>query len=367
MDEFELTTIPLVATAYEQCVPLFTTIELTLKCNLRCVHCYNFDRSTPQPKESVAAELTPPEIYKLIDELVEAGGLEISFSGGEALLHPHLDDFIRYARARMFAVRIKSNGMLLTPSRVAKLVDAGAYAVDVSLYGATSATHDEFTTVKGSFDRTVAGIEAAVAADMKVSLSFCLTRGNAGEIAEMTALSERLGVTYTLDPQLTARYDGTTSSLDHRVDAETLEALYRGPLKEALGGPQCFPDRDVQCSCARTVCGINSAGEVYPCIGAPVPSGNLREQSFMDIWRHSPALNRIRGLTIDDFTDCKACPDRPFCRRSSGAVFTNTGNYTGAEPWTCDEAAIIHKLYDEAHAEGAPTEPTPTHGRLGKY
>lgn len=368
MDQPQVSSIPLIATAYDVCVPLFTTIELTLKCNLRCVHCYNFDRSVPQPKEATGKELTPPEILKLIDGLQEAGGLEISFSGGEALLHPHLEDFIRYARERMFAVRIKSNGMLLTPERVARLEAAGAYAVDVSLYGASPETHDAFTTVKGSFVRTVEGVKAAVAGGMKVALSFCLTRANAGEIDGMLALSKDLGVTYTLDPQLTARYDGTTSSLDHRVDTETLEALYRGPLREALGGPQCYPDRDVQCSCARTVCGISATGEVYPCIGAPVPSGNLRDGSFVDIWKNSPALNRIRGLTPSDFTDCQACPDRPFCRRSSGVVYTNTGNYTGSEPWTCQEAALIHKLYDEAQAEGAESaDAAPAHGRLGKY
>ncbi|MFP5502519.1 MAG: hypothetical protein ACLGIN_08510, partial [Candidatus Sericytochromatia bacterium] len=45
------TDIPLMAKAYELCVPLFVTLELTLRCNLRCVHCYNFDRETPMPKE----------------------------------------------------------------------------------------------------------------------------------------------------------------------------------------------------------------------------------------------------------------------------------------------------------------------------
>ena len=82
MDNADISTIPLVVQAYEACVPLFTTIELTLKCNLRCVHCYNFDRSVPRPKEAKGNELNPAEIKKLIDELAEAGGLEISFSGG---------------------------------------------------------------------------------------------------------------------------------------------------------------------------------------------------------------------------------------------------------------------------------------------
>ena len=357
------TDIPLMAKAYELCVPLFVTLELTLRCNLRCVHCYNFDRETPMPKETAGAELTPSRIHGLIDELADAGCLEISFSGGEALVHPHLEDFVRHARERRFAIRLKSNAILLTPERAKRLAEAGVYAVDVSVYGASAETHDAFTTVAGSFEKTLSGIRSAIDAGMKVALSFCLTRHNASEIPAMIALSEELGVRYTLDTQITARYDGTTSSLDHRVDRETLDALYRGPLFSALGGPACVPDRDVQCSCARTVAGISSSGELYPCIGAPVPSGNLRDRSFQEVWASSPELNRIRGLTMDDFSACLPCPNRSFCRRSSGVVYTNTGEYTGPEPFTCMEAGVIKAIAEDV--ESGAFQPPDAEGASG--
>jgi radical SAM protein with 4Fe4S-binding SPASM domain len=363
------TPIAAIDRAYEVCVPLFVTIELTLICNLRCVHCYNFDRSTPTPKTTLDNELTPQEIYALIDDLAEAGGLEISFSGGEALLHPHLEDFVRHARKHQFAVRIKSNGMLLTPERAERLSEAGVYAIDISLYGADAQTHDAFTTVKGSFDRTLRGIQAATASGVRVSLSFCLTQSNASQIERMVTMAKELGCTYSLDPQITARYDGTDSSLAHRVDQDTLDALYRGPLKSALGPVSCHSDRDMQCSCARTVAGISSTGIVYPCIGAPIPSGNLREQSFKDIWAHSKEFKRIRGLILSDYTVCQTCPDRPFCRRSSGVAYNNTGDYTGPEEWTCMEAAVIHRIYDDQQNDPALVEvgTDAPFGSLGKF
>jgi radical SAM protein with 4Fe4S-binding SPASM domain len=358
--------IPLVDAAYQQFVPLFATIELTLRCNLRCKHCYNFDRDRPLDPDQVARELTPPEIIQLIDDLATAGGLEISFSGGEALLHPHLEDFVRHARKHLFAVRIKSNGMLMQATRAERLAEAGVYAVDISLYGASALTHERLTAKVGSFDLTLAGIKAARDAGMRVSTSFCITRGNVDEIPEMIKLAEELGVTYTLDPQLTARYDGTTSSLDHRVDAATLEALYRGPLREHLGGPACKPDRDMSCSCAQAVVGISATGEVYPCIGAPMPSGNLRDASFGEIWRESPVLNKIRGLTMEDYPTCHSCADRPFCRRSNGVVFVNTGDYTALDEWTCMEANVLHQIHTESAATPGDA-PAPAQGRLGKY
>jgi radical SAM protein with 4Fe4S-binding SPASM domain len=325
-------------------VPLFTTIELTLKCNLHCVHCYNFDRSAPMP---VGEELRPEEILALLDELAAAGCLEVSFSGGEALLHPHLDDFVIRAREHLCAVRLKTNAMALTEVRAKRLNDLGVYTVDVSLYGASPATHDAFTTLPGSFLKTLAGARTARDAGMRVSLSFCLTRHNATEIGAMVALAETEGMGYTIDPQLTARYDGTTSSLDHRVDHETLEALYRGPLAEAVGQPTCRLDTDLSCSCARAVAAVSSTGEVYPCIGAPLASGNVRDGGFTRVWRESPVLNRIRGLGLDDYPKCGTCPDRGFCRRSNGVTYVNTGDYTGADPWTCGEAAILRRIAED--------------------
>lgn len=336
--------------AYETCTPLGATVEITLRCNLRCVHCYNFDRALPYPKERAGRELGADEIRSVLDQLAALGCLFVAFTGGEALLHPQLDDFIRHARKRRFAVRVKSNGTLLGRERVARLVDAGAIGVDVSLYGASPATHDAFTLDPGSFERTVQGIENARDAGMLVKVSICLVKDNAHETEAMLRLVGSLGVRAGIDPHVTSRYDGTRDPLDRRLDRETLEAVYRGPLRFLLRPPECNPDLAPQCGCARSVIGIAATGDVYPCIGAPIPAGNVRQAPLARIWETSPEFLRIRSLRPDDFPVCKPCPDRPFCRRSSGAVYVVTGDYTGPEEWTCMEANVLHEIHDEEHA-----------------
>ena len=333
--------------AYKQCIPLYTTIEVTLKCNLRCLHCYNFDRSGAYPKQLNKAELRPEEMLQIIDQLHQAGTLFLSLSGGEAMVHPNLLEYVRRARKHHMIVTLKTNGTLVQPERAQELADAGVSAADISLYGATAQTHDTFTLVKGSFQGTIDAIKMLQEVDIKVRISYCLTKENAEETDQMLALCDELGVGLQLDPQITKRYDGTSSSLDHRVSRETLTKLYQDPLREMLPLPDHNPDRSVQCSCARAVCGISSTGDVYPCIGAPIPSGNLREASFEDIWKKSPELNKIRGLSLDDFSACKVCPDRAYCSRSSGAVFNNTDNYTGAESWTCMQASVVREILEE--------------------
>lgn len=336
--------------ALDRCIPISATIELTLRCNIRCAHCYNFDRETPFPRALVGRELSDDEVHRLLDDLRAEGCLYLGFSGGEALLHPSIFSFVRHAARNHMSVTVKSNGTTVTPRVAERLSRLGATGVDISLHGASSATHDRFTLSPGSFEKSLAGVRAAKAAGLKTHINFSLGTHNAHEVEEMKRIAEELDVSCGIDPYLTGRYDGKMDPLRFRLHRDQLEALFRGPLAEIRREPKNDLSDPPQCACARSVCGISSTGIVYPCIGAPVPSGNLREKPFAEIWRTSPELNRIRGLTLDDFTTCKPCPHRAWCRRSSGVVYTNTGNYTGAEPFTCMEAEVLHQLSEE----GAP-------------
>lgn len=340
------------AKAFRDCIPLNTTFEITLRCNLRCVHCYNFDRGEPRPRDEQQRELSSDEIRGLIPQIRDLGGLYLAFTGGEPLLHPDIYDFIRRAADLRMYVSLKTNGTLLTEEVVNRLDGSGIAKVHVSLYGATAAVHDLITVGPGSFERTLQGLRNVLARGVPGQVNFCLMKDNLLEAEQMLALAHSLGVSCNLDPQVTGRYDGDMNALAQKVDVEDLNALYRGPLRSLVPEANGPTHEGVQCACARSVLGITAFGEVYPCIGAPVPSGNIRQAPLAKIWRESPELNRIRRLTLKDFPVCGPCPDRPFCRRSSGAVYSVTGDYTGPEPFTCREAEILHTIYEEERAAG---------------
>jgi len=338
---------PLSRLAHEKCIPLQVTLEVTLHCNLACAHCYNFDREVSYTREQAAGELSPEEIHGIIDQLADANCLYLWFTGGEAMVHPRLRDFIRHAKERRFSVGLKTNGSLLTPQTVAMLREAGTTNVHVSVYGATPQTHDEFTKRPGSLERTLRGVRLAREAGMQVRINMSVTSSNVNEVPQVIEFAEATGCTYGINPFISNRYDGTTSSRDHQLDRDALKSLYTGPLRSFLGEPNYDTGASMQCGCARGTCGITATGIVYPCIGSPIPSGSLREKSFREIWETSPEFLKIRGLTPDHFDTCKTCPDRPFCGRNSGFVYSNTGNYTGPEAFTCMDASVRREAYFE--------------------
>lgn len=331
--------------AFARCVPLNGTIELTLRCNIRCVHCYNFDRTEADPCAE-EPELSTEEILKVISELRTAGCLFLQLTGGEALAHPALFTFLDHARSLNMAVQLLSNGTLLRPGTVGKLAGyRNLLGVSVSVYGATAETHDGVTQSPGSFRRTWDGMERLRAKGIAVRMKIIVLRQNAHEVAAMRAQAAERGLPFLIDFTVTGRHDGTSGSLGARVSEEQLAALYEGPLRDlAPRGVADVTDEQFACNCARGNVAIGARGDVFPCISVPWSAGNVRRQPFAEIWRDSPVFQKIRGLKADDYAQCGPCDKKAWCMRPRGAAFTASGDYTGVDTFVCTAADLARRL-----------------------
>ena len=338
----------LMADADDRCLPLSVTLELGQACNLRCVHCYNFDRELSRhPDPARHDELSEEELHRVIDEVRVEGALFLTLTGGEPMSHRGLPRLVEHAARSGMLVRVKTNGTLMTSDRVERLARAGLRAVDVSLYAATASIHDAFVRSEGAFDRTLTGVRNARQEGLEIRLSFVMSSANEHQLPSMIDLAHAMEIPFSVDTLITARHDGTTSSSLLALDGPALERLYRGPLAPFVKPTRRGEDR-IACPCARSVCGIGSSGDVYPCIAAPLPCGNVRTLSFREIWSESPQLRWIRGLRNEDFEACSSCDHSRFCRRSSGTMLTDTGSFTGPSRFgasaRCAEAEIVHRL-----------------------
>ena len=356
--------------AYERMIPLNVSLELTLKCNIRCLHCYNFDRDTDGPVcgsghvASPAAALSSPElsrelsleeIFRVMGELRAAGTLFLSLTGGEVLSSPHLFPVLDRARELNLAVQMLSNGTLLRPGVAARLASyRNLLGVSISVYGATAEVHDGITQIRGSWRRTLDGAERLRAQGVAVRLKLIVMRPNVHEVGAMRALCDARGFPYLLDLTVTARHDGTQGSLAMRITQAELAALYQGPLRDLIpSGNRAVDEAAFPCNCARGNAAISARGDVFPCVSVPWSAGNVRQQSFEEIWQRSPVFERIRGLKIADYPACAPCPDKAFCSRDRGAAYTASGSYTGTDPFVCAAAGVARSVAE------APVSETP--------
>ncbi|HEY2730549.1 MAG TPA: radical SAM protein [Polyangia bacterium] len=340
--------------AHRNQIPLNASIEITLRCNIRCLHCYNFDRDEPRPA-CEKPELSTEEILRVMGDLRDAGCLFLMLTGGEILSHPDLFQLLDRARELNLAVQLLTNGTMLRPGIAARIASyENLQGVSVSLYGATAEVHDGVTQMPGSFRRTWEGVQRLRHVGVAVRLKFILMKQNAHEAEAMRAQAAERGFHYLMDLTITSRHDGTHGSLETRIDRSTLEQLYRGPLRELGRRDAIEPtEESFPCNCARGNVAITATGDVQPCISLPWAAGNIREQPFAEIWRSSPVFQQIRGLKMADYTQCVPCDHRRHCSRNRGAALTASGSYTGVDPFVCATAEIVHALSDERAAEAS--------------
>jgi radical SAM protein with 4Fe4S-binding SPASM domain len=334
--------------------PLSVHFDLTYRCNERCVHCY-LDHDDH-------GELTTAECLTVMKDLASAGTLFLTFSGGEIFLRPDLYEILAEARRLHFDVSLKTNALLLTEERAARLREFGVRRVQISVYSDIPEVHDAITKVPGSLQRTLAAIPLLLEQGLQVKLACPLMRENLLAYRGVMALAEKIGVPYVLDLTITPMMDGNEAPLAHRIPVSSLlpvmqdpalHACKPQPTAEAARAMQDYPAtigsavssgiessayEDLPCSAGHNSCYISPYGDVFPCVQLPQAAGNLRRERFRDIWYHAPQLERLRGIRESQLPVCSRCEIRSYCERCPGLALMEGGDLLGAYERACELA-----------------------------
>ena len=331
--------------------PLSVHFDLTYRCNERCVHCY-LDHDDH-------GELTTAECLKVLDDLARSGALFLTFSGGEIFLRPDLYEILAAARRLHFDLSLKTNALLVTPERAARLREFGVRRVQISVYSDIPAVHDAITKVPGSLQRTLAAIPVLLEHGLQVKLACPLMQENLMAYRGVMALAEKLGIPYVLDLTITPMMDGSGGPLAHRVSVSSLLPVLQDPLLHACkpqpgaqsasagnASPPAFGSAvssgvgspayaDLPCSAGHNSCYISPYGDVFPCVQLPQAAGNLRREKFDEIWYHAPQLERLRAIRESQLPVCSRCEIRGYCERCPGLALMEGGDLLGAYERAC--------------------------------
>ncbi|HEX8815254.1 MAG TPA: radical SAM protein [Terriglobales bacterium] len=318
-------------------VPLSVHLDLTYRCNERCIHCYldHDDRG----------EMTTAEMESVLDQLADAGVFFLTFSGGEVFLRRDFFHLVEYARRLLFNLKLKTNGVMIGDEEARRLRELGVEQVQLSVYSHREEVHDAITKLPGSLKRTVEAVRHLRAHGLKVTIANVLMTANSFDNGGVISLANKLGAFYTVDPTVTPKLDGDTSLLSLRIPGEELHEVFRDERVvnnvEEFCAPPTKPGADVMegypCSAGHTACYISPYGDVYPCVQFPLPTGNVRRQNFLDIWRGSPQMKEVRSIQIKDLPVCSTCSHAGSCTRCPGLAFME-GNMRGPSSADCEKS-----------------------------
>ncbi|MGH9561828.1 MAG: radical SAM/SPASM domain-containing protein, partial [Terracidiphilus sp.] len=295
------------AKALQRNIPLSVQLDLTYRCNERCIHCY-LDHDDH-------GEMSTAEIKDLLDQMAAAGVFFLTLSGGELFLRRDLFEILEYARVCTFCIKLKTNGILIREADAARLRDLGVESVQISIYSHRPEIHDAITEVPGSLKRSIHAVRLLRQQGIHVDMANVLMTYNARDYEGVKALAAELDAQFLVDPTITPMMDGDRSILKLNVDEATLRGVFHdesiaGNVEELCAPPQPLGEDDLDslpCSAGHTACYVSPYGDVYPCVQFPLPSGNVRRTPFLDIWRHSEQLNEVRSISVRDLPSCSQC------------------------------------------------------------
>jgi radical SAM protein with 4Fe4S-binding SPASM domain len=315
-------------------VPLSVHMDITWRCNERCVHCYL--------DHDVKGEMGTEEIKGVLRQLEDSGTFFLSISGGEPLLRRDCFEILEYARELQFNVKLKTNAVMIGPKEAERIRQLGIEQVQISIYSNRPEIHDAITKLPGSLRRSLDAIRRLRAQGVKVSITNVLMQQNFSDTRAVRQLAKELDVQFVIDPTITPKLNGDRSIVSLGLSSSALKEVFH--TEEFVGDVDefCAPVSTVDdnvldgysCSAGHTLCYVSPFGDVYPCVQFPMPCGNLREQSFREIWRASTALNELRSIQVRDLPTCSHCSHAAYCSRCPGLAYME-GNMRGPSSADC--------------------------------
>jgi radical SAM protein with 4Fe4S-binding SPASM domain len=339
-------------------VPISAQIDLTYRCNERCVHCY-LDHDDH-------GEMNTAEIKDLLDQMADAGVFYLNLSGGEILMRRDFFEILEHARLRTFCVKLKTNGVLIRKKEAQRLRALGVESIQISVYSHRAEVHDAITKMPGSFRQSIEAARLLRAEGLNVTFANVLMTENAADYQGVRALAAEVGAKASLDPTVTPMMDGDRSVLQLNVDRKKLQEVFRdaalvGDVEEFCAPPASVDEAALDmlpCSAGHTACYVSPYGDVYPCVQFPLACGNVRQTKFADIWRDSPQLKEVRSITLRDMHSCSQCAHGATCTRCPGLAYLE-GDMRGPSIQDCEKSyartGIPSENFKRKNASPRPT------------
>lgn len=170
--------------------PTSIQLELTQRCNLKCIHCYN-NSGTDFQQET----MSPSKWKDFATDVVKHGGVfHVILSGGEPLLlGDHLFEIMDIFHHDGSVFLLISNGYLLDRRAVEKLAKYQFLWLQISIDGVSESIHDSFRGIDGSFKKAIQASLLVTEKRIPLVIAHTVTPDNLSSLLEMVHLSYELG------------------------------------------------------------------------------------------------------------------------------------------------------------------------------
>ena len=310
--------------------------NVTKKCNLYCEHCYR------NSKEDVdlSDELSTEEAKEVFRDIKKAGFNMLKLSGGEPLMREDIFELAEFASSLGLYTCLGTNGTLINEDNIG-LIKKYIRSVAISIDSRDKNVHDSFRGYEGAFDETMRGIDILKENEVKFQINTTISKINLKEIKSLLDFASELGASsvHVLFLVMTGR--GKNLENVYLTKEEYTEAIKKVLEYESdlFIKPTCAPQSTVlakklnldprvkkSCIAGTSYCSLVYDGRVNICPYAEVEAGNVKEDSFYNIWNNSEVFKKLRDPSSYKGR-CRTCNFNNICGGCRARAFANTGDY----------------------------------------
>ncbi len=336
-------------------MPMWLLAEVTYRCPLHCVFCYN-----PVDYAKQHQELSTEDWKRVLRESRALGAAQLGLSGGEPLLRDDLEEIVREARSLGYYTNLLTSGVGMTESRIAALKDAGLDHIQLSFQDSTREMNDFLSSTR-TFDLKMKVAALIKQYDYPMVLNCVLHRYNIDHVQQILEMAEAMDAEY-VELANTQFYSWAYLNRDQLLPtreqierAEQVTDAFREKVKGRMRLFFVMPDyhakRPKKCTngWGNLFITVQADGTVLPCHVAGMLPGmsfpNVREHSMEWAWYDSPGFNRFRG---DGWMKdpCRTCPEKEKdlggCRCQAYMI---TGDAENADP-VCDKSPYHERIVE---------------------
>lgn len=343
--------------------PRWLLAELTYRCPLHCVFCYN-----PLDYTNQGAELDTQTWLRVLREGRALGAVQLGLSGGEPLLRDDLEILIAEARGLGYYSNLITSGVGLNEERIAAFKDAGLDHIQLSFQDSTRELNDFLSSTR-TFELKSKVARLIKAHDYPMVLNVVLHRLNVDHVEQILEMAEAMGAEYV--ELANTQYYGwghlnreqLLPTREQLVRAEEVTERFRARVGARMRVffvvPDYFETRPKACmnGWGSVFLTITPDGTALPCHAARMLPGlafpNVRDAGLAAIWYDSEGFNRYRGDAWMQ-EPCRSCPEKVKdfggCRCQA---YLLTGDATNADP-VCDLSPYHQRVTDAVQRAREP-------------
>lgn len=316
-------------------------IDISSRCNENCVHCYI-------PSKNKCGVMSKELFENILFQCKEMNVINLTISGGEPMLNPHLTYFLQLCKKNNFSVNLLSNLTLLTDEILDIFVDNPLISIQTSLYAMVEDVHDSITRCKGSYQKTLNSILMLHERNIPMQINCPIMKQNLLYYKDVLSFAQSRNIEADADCSLFGAYDCSRSNLACRLSREEVEMVieddYRDETKrkDDYNVKEKGADTAICPVCKSSLC-ISNSGNIYPCEGwQSLILDNINNHSLQEVWEKSPQIKQLRDLTYRNFPECNSCLYKSYCTPCliMNANEDTAGNYSIINRFTCEIARI---------------------------